>query len=109
MNTSALAEFRAEAEKEFAEHAATTLSSLQLFKSEMTRASANAAKFRDSLIEAQKSTNDNIATLQDAQHQANQRLRSLETNMDFTVNGIKELLANKNKAPDHLQEQDQHP
>ena len=75
----------------------------------MARANDNAAKFRDSLIEAQKSTNDNIATLQDAQHQANQRLRSLETNMDFTVNGIKELLANNNNAPDNLQEQDQHP
>ena len=92
---SALALFRAETEKEFAAHAETTLSSLQLFKNEMIRANENATKFRNSLIEAQQHTNANIATLQESQQQANQRLQALETNMDFTVNGIRELLEKK--------------
>ena len=109
--TSALALFQEEVEKEFAEHADTTLASLQMFKKEMIRANENATSFRNSLIEAQKDTNSNIASLQESQTTANQRLQALEANMDITVRGIKELLDQKksDQVPEHLQRQDQHP
>ena len=77
----------------------------------MIRANESATNFRNSLIEAQKATNSNIATLQETQQTANQRLQALETNMEFTVNGIRELLDHKKSehVPDHLQRQDQSP
>ena len=110
-SSSALALFRQETEKEFAEHEKTTLSSLQLFKNELIRANKSATQFRESLIEAQKATNNSMSILQESQQKANQRLQALESNMEFTVKGIEELLAQKKaiESSDLLKQQEEGP
>ena len=89
--------FRQETEKELSRQAQETVTTLQLFRTELTRENNRNAEFQQSLVTAQQTTTLSISALQGEQQSTNQRLQALETNMAITVRGIEALLKNQGK------------
>ena len=69
--------FRQETEKELSRQAQETVTTLQLFRTELTRANNRNAEFQQSLVTAQQTTTSSISALQGEQQITNQRLQHL--------------------------------
>ena len=73
--SNALALFRQETEKELSGQAQESVTTLQLFRAELTRANTCNAEFQQTLVKAQQTTTSSITALQGEQQNTNQQLK----------------------------------